>query len=160
MQHATLWKPLEGRGLCCSPAESLIARGSRATLKSIGPTVDDDSPGSPCGDFWFDRKMRIAPYARYSISSARAQDNRANYPLLRNTRSTHQHLNPDGPPNLARVQGIGASGMGEEPLWRTWRTLVYKDTGSRRPNWNPGLLEILRLGDFREILRSPNHQLA
>ncbi len=25
---------------------------------------------------------------------------------------------------------------------------------------NSGLLEILRLGDFREILRSPNHQLA
>src|SRR5439155_16886403 len=68
--------------------------GITANLKSIGLTVGDDSPGNPCGDFWFDRKMRIAPYARYSISSARAQDNRADYPLLRNTRSTHQHLEP------------------------------------------------------------------
>jgi ATP-dependent Clp protease ATP-binding subunit ClpA len=31
--------------------------------------------------------------------------------------------------------------------------------GSLR-NGNPSLLEILRLGDFREILRSPNHQLT
>src|SRR5437899_12502480 len=68
--------------------------GITGNPKSIGLTVGDDSPGNPCGDFCFDRKMRIAPYARYSISSARAQDNRADYPLLRNTRSTHQHLKP------------------------------------------------------------------
>jgi len=28
----------------------------------------------------------------------------------------------------------GASGMGDEPLWRTRRALVYKDTGPGRPN--------------------------
>ena len=44
--------------------------------------------------FCFDRKVRIAPNARDSISSAHAQDDRADHSLFRNTRSAHQHLEP------------------------------------------------------------------
>ena len=45
-------------------------------------------------DIRFDRKMRIAPSARHPITSALAQDDRPDYPLFRNTRSAHQHVEP------------------------------------------------------------------
>ena len=58
----------------------------------------------------------------------------------------------------------------DESLWRTRRTWCIKTLvrdgqkvgfGNLR-NGNPGLLEILRLGDFREILisKSPAHKIA
>jgi hypothetical protein len=73
-------------------------------------------------------------------------------------------------PPCGRRGGIGKNGSTRSHNGSgRWAT---NHSGARGGRWcirtlvrdgqigNPGLLEILRLGDFREILRSPNHQLA
>ena len=54
----------------------------------------------------FDRKNRIVACAQHPLALAHAQDHRTNHPLLRNARSTYQHL------ELGRLAESGAHVVG------------------------------------------------
>src|SRR5229473_1479187 len=100
-------------------------------------------------DFRFDRKMRIAPSARFPISSAHAQDDRPDHPLFRNARSAHQHVEP------RRLSEPGADVVGVVAGLELHAGLGPDGTDFRQPHPNARVCYQSALGRSGHACRPP-----